>query len=407
MKCRICNIEIENPFLSLGKMPLSNSLVSNLYEEEIKYPLDIYYCSECHFVQTPEFESGRKIFSEGYPYFSSYSTMWMDHCKNYVDKIIKKLNINRNSLVVEIGSNDGSLLEHFKNKNVPVLGIEPVTTAAMIAIDKNVPTQIEYFDTKLAIQMRDSGNIADLIVGNNILAHNPNLHDFVEGLKILLNSEGVITIEFPHLLNLIELNQFDTIYHEHYSYFSLYSVIKLFNMHELEIINVEEIPTHGGSLRIYTKHSDDITDSDISNNVFAVLTKEISLRNKSTYENFHVKVELVRKNLLNMLEKLKIDGKKVTGYGAPAKGATLLNYCNIGTDLIEYTVDLNSYKQGKYLPGSHIPIKHPSTIKESRPDYILILPWNIKEEIMNQLDYTKQWNCKFIVPIPEPIIIDS
>lgn len=418
MKCRICDKEIDKPFLSLGNMPLSNSLVTDPLLEEKYYPLDVYLCPECYFIQTPEFDtaSAKAIFSEGYPYFSSYSETWLNHCKNYVDMImdryLKNLDKeNESSLVIEIGSNDGHLLQYFKPYNVKVLGIEPAGSVANAAIKRNVPTDIKYFDREYAINYIKNGNKkADLIIGNNVLPHNPNLHDFVEGLKIVLKENGIITIEFPYLLNLIQQNQFDTIYHEHFSYFSLFSVIRLFQRHRLIIFDVEEIPTHGGSLRIYVKHKENSTIQN-TNNISNLIKKENRLYNVKTYIDFGDTIKLIKMDLIKILMGLKKENKRIVGYGAPAKGNILLNYCRIyhgiGDNILDYTVDMNPYKQGKYLPGSHIPIKSVDVIKDDKPDYVLILPWNLKDEIMHQLEYTREWGCMFIIPIPMPYIIQG
>lgn len=395
---------MHKPFLYLGNMPLSNALVDNMLALEPYYPLDVYVCPECYLVQIPEYESAINIFSSKYVYYSSYSETWLSHCKNYVDMMIGTYKYDNNSLIVEIGSNDGYLLQYFKNNNIPIFGIDPAKSVADIAIKKGIPTDSGYFNIDYSMKMVQDNKMADLIIGNNVLAHNPDLHNFVQGMKNILKPDGIITMEFPYLFNLIRQNQFDTIYHEHFSYFSLYSVIKLFDKHRLVIFDVEEVPTHGGSLRIYIRHIDDTTKS-ITNNIHSMLEKEIELRHIDTYNDFHNKTELIKRNLLEILIKLKNENKKIVGYGAPAKGNTLLNYCGIRTDLIDYTVDASPLKQGLFMAGSHIPIKHPDTIKEDRPDYILIFPWNIKDEIIGQLNYTKNWNCKFIIPIPMPYII--
>lgn len=405
MKCRICDNEIEKPFLSLGNMPLSNSLVADSLVPEKYYPLDVYLCDDCHFIQTPEFVSAKNIFSEGYPYFSSYSETWLNHCKNYVDMMMEKYKYHSESLVVEIGSNDGSLLQYFKDYDTNILGIEPVEQVAIVAIKNKIPTEMEYFDKNYAKKMATKGKNADLIIGNNVLAHNPDLNNFVEGLRIILKPNGIITMEFPYLLNLIKDNEFDTIYHEHFSYFSLCAIKKLFQKHQLEIFDVEEINIHGGSIRIYVRRKDNIYIKGNYKNISDMIKKETELYNIKTYIDFGNRIKIIKRNLLRILILLKDDNKRIVGYGAPAKGNTILNYCGIGTDFIDYVVDMNPYKQGKYLPGTHIPIKHPNTIKEDKPDYVLILPWNLKEEIMNQLKYIKEWNGKFILPIPIPYIV--
>lgn len=405
MLCRICYKKLEKPFLSLGNMPLSNSLVIDPLIPEKYYPLDAYLCPECYMVQTPEFELAKNIFSTFYPYFSSYSESWLKHCKDYVDMMMKKHNYGEDSFIVEIGSNDGYLLQYFKEYNVPILGIEPSESVAITAIKKNIPTEIEYFDKKYAMKMAKNGNYADLIIGNNVLAHNPDLHDFVEGLKYILKSGGIITIEFPHLLNMIQKCEFDNIYAEHFSYLSLYAVIKLFKMHGLIIYDAEEITTHGGSLRIYARHDIGI-ETEISANIKNILEREKRELTDDSYSNFENSIKIIKEDIIKLLTKLKSENKKIIGYGAAAKAATLLNYCKIGTDLIDYIVDINPAKQGKFMPGSHIPIIDDDNIKEDRPDIVIIFPWNIKDEIMKQLYYVKkEWNGKFIVPIPKPVII--
>jgi len=406
MKCRICGANLEEPFLSLGKSPVANSLLTreDLHKMEPYFPLDLYVCQICWLVQLEEFEAPEKIFSSDYPYFSSYSESWLKHCKNYAEMMIERFGFDKNSFVVEVGSNDGYLLQYFKKHNIPVLGVEPAENVARAAIERGIPTDITFFNTSYAKKMREKGKLADLIIGNNVLAHNPNLHDFVEAMKIALKPSGIITMEFPHLMKLIQENQFDTIYHEHFSYFSFYAVKKLFSLHELEIFDVEEIPTHGGSLRIYAKHKG--ANSKLlatTKRVEELLEKEkdFGLFDLQTYSNFRKKVEATKRAFLLFLIQAKNEGKKIVGYGAPAKASTLLNYCGVRTDFIDYTVDRNPHKQGKFIPGVHIPIKHPDKIKEDRPDYVIIFPWNIKDEIMEQLKYIREWGGKFVVPIPE------
>jgi hypothetical protein len=372
------------------------------------YPLEIYYCPHCSLVQLDIFETPEHIFSSDYAYFSSYSSSWLAHCKAYVAMMIERFGYNKESFVMEVASNDGYLLQYFKERSVPVKGVEPAKNTAQIAIAKGIPTDITFFNTIYAEEMISRNCTADLIIGNNVLAHNPNLNDFVEGLHIALNSQGVVTMEFPHVLQLIENNQFDTIYQEHYSYLSLHSVRHLFNAHHLEIFDVDELPTHGGSLRIYAKHQGDQT-KEISRRVAEMLEKEKQkgLLDLTTYERFRMNVEATKRALLQCLISAKNEGKTVVGYGAPAKGNTLLNYCGIRTDLLDYTVDANPHKQNLFLPGTHIPIKHPDQIQVDKPDYILILPWNIKEEIMEQLSFVHHWGGKFIIPIPSVEVIDA
>jgi hypothetical protein len=389
---------------------LSNAYLSekDIHQPEIYYPLEIYYCPHCHLVQLDEFETPEHIFSTDYPYFSSYSSSWLLHCKSYVDMIVERFGLNRKSLVMEIASNDGYLLQYFKKYSIPVQGVEPAKNTAEIAIGKGIPTDITFFNTMYALEMARTSHLADLIIGNNVLAHNPNLNDFVEGLRIGLKPHGIITMEFPHLLKMMENNQFDTIYQEHYSYLSLHSVRYLFNSHGLEIFDVEEHPTHGGSLRIFVKHQNDQTN-EISPHVAEMLDteKQAGLLDPAAYEKFRLKVETIKRTLLQCLITAKNEGKIIVGYGAPAKGNTLLNYCGIRSDFLDYTVDANPHKQDHFLPGTHIPIRHPDQIKIDKPEYILILPWNIKKEIMEQLSYVHMWGGKFIIPIPELQVIEA
>lgn len=408
--CRSCGSALTTPFLVLGNSPLSNAylLESALHVMEPYYPLEIYLCPHCFLVQLDEFEKPEEIFSSDYAYFSSYSSSWLSHCKKYVEMMIQRFQFNEESFVMEVASNDGYLLQYFKEHKIPVLGVEPAKNTADVAIAKGIPTDITFFNTTYAQEMVDHSTPADLIIGNNVLAHNPNLNDFVEGLNIALSAHGVITMEFPHILSLMQNNQFDTIYHEHFSYLSLHSVRHLFNSHHLEIFDIDEWPTHGGSLRIYAKHEAD-TSKVVSSQVAQVLEKErlAGLLDLRTYEEFRLKVEATKRALLQCLISAKNEGKNVVGYGAPAKGNTLLNYCGIRSDFLDYTVDANPHKQNLFLPGTHIPIKHPDQIKYDRPEYILILPWNIKNEIMEQLSYVKEWGGKFIIPIPTVEVIDA
>jgi 2-polyprenyl-3-methyl-5-hydroxy-6-metoxy-1,4-benzoquinol methylase len=402
INCRICGWKTEKTFINLGHTPLSNSyLKKKLIKNEKKFPLHALICTKCMLVQLEEFESAKKIFTE-YAYFSSYSKTWLKHAEKYVKKMKKKLNLNSDNLVIEIASNDGYLLQYFKKYEIPVLGIEPAKNVAKIAKKKKIPTITKFFGTKLAKELVKSGKQPDLLLGNNVLAHVPNLNDFVEGLKILLNQNGVITLEVPHILQLIDKNQFDTIYHEHFSYFSLITLKKLFTKHKLKIFDVEQLNTHGGSLRIFIKHeNNDFQKERKSVKKILEIEKIFGLTKISTYTNFSQEVNLIRKELLNFLHKSKEDNKIVVGYGAPAKGNTLLNFCEINFELIDYTVDMNPHKQGMYLPGSHILIKDPNEIFKTKPDYVLILPWNLKKEIMTQMKDIRKWGGKFVIPIPE------
>jgi 2-polyprenyl-3-methyl-5-hydroxy-6-metoxy-1,4-benzoquinol methylase len=402
INCRICGCKTGKTFVDLGHTPLSNSyLKKNMIKNEKKFPLHALICTKCMLVQLEEFENPKKIFSE-YAYFSSYSKTGLKHAEEYVNKMIKKFNLNSDNLVMEIASNDGYLLQYFKKYKIPVLGIEPAKNVAKVAQKKKIPTITKFFGTKLAKEIVKSGKQPDLLLGNNVLAHVPKLNDFVEGLKILLKHEGIITLEFPHILQLINKKQFDTIYHEHFSYFSLITLKRLFEMHELKIFDVEELNTHGGSLRIFVKHKDNNFQKE-KKSVKKILEKEkiSGLKKISTYTNFSQEVNSIRKELLNFLYKAKKDKKTVVGYGAPAKGNTLLNFCGINFELIDYTVDISPHKQKMYLPGSHILIKNPNEIFKTKPDYVLILPWNLKEEIMTQMKDICIWGGKFVIPIPE------
>lgn len=401
--CRFCNSELKYQFVSLGLSPLSNSYLKKeqLNKREPFYGLELYVCDNCFLVQLEEFESPEHIFGN-YAYFSSYSDTWLKHVKDYVNKMINNFNINSNSFVVEIASNDGYLLQYFLKKKIPVLGIEPANNVAEYAIEKGIPTEIKFFSAELAKQLLSEGKQADLLLGNNVLAHVPNLNDFVGGMKLLLKPNGLITMEFPHLMRLIDDVLFDTIYHEHFSYFSFLTAEKVFAFYGLTLFDVEELPTHGGSLRIYAKHKEDNT-KPISGRVIELCQREknAGYLDINHYLNFQKKVKEVKLNILDFLIQAKKDGKKITGYGAPAKGNTLLNYCGIKTDFIDYTVDRSPHKQGSYLPGSRIPIYAPDKIKETKPDYIFILPWNLKDEIMEQMSFIREWGGKFVIPIPE------
>lgn len=407
-RCRSCGSPLSRPFLDLGNSPLSNAYLEEkaIHSMEPFYPLELYFCEHCSLVQLDEFEAPEHIFSTDYAYFSSYSSSWLTHCKAYVEMMIARFRFNRSSFVMEIASNDGYLLQYFKEHDIPVRGVEPAGKTAQIAIGKGIPTDITFFNTGYAREMVARNCFADLIIGNNVLAHNPNLNDFLEGIRLMLGPQGIVTMEFPHVMQLMENNQFDTVYHEHYSYLSLHAVRYLFNAHNLELFDVEELPTHGGSLRIYAKHRDDHS-KEISPAVARLAKKEsdAGLLKEETYRRFGLNVAATKRDLLGLLVSLKNKGEKISGYGAPAKGNTLLNYCGIRSDFLDYTVDANPHKQNHYLPGTHIPILHPDQIRRDRPDYILILPWNIKEEIMEQLAYTRAWGCRFITPIPKVMVI--
>ena len=408
MNCRFDNEPLTYEFVDLEFSPPSNSLLTlaQLNEAEIYYPLKLYVSERTFLVQLDEYKKADEIFSSDYVYFSSFSTSWLEHSKKYVEKMIEEFGLNEESQVIEIASNDGYLLQYFQQKNIPTLGIEPTLGTAKVAQNKGIETWVEFFGLDLANKLIQSDRKADLLLGNNVLAHVPNLNDFVAGLKIALKSEGIITMEFPHLMQLVENNQFDTIYHEHFSYFSFFTVQHIFKAHGLELFDVEEIPTHGGSLRIYAKHSED-SSKPISQNVEKLLKKELEkgINTLEYYKNFQEKVNKIKYSFLEFLLEQKKAGKKVVAYGAAAKGNTLLNYCGIKKDLISFVVDKSPHKQGKYLPSSHIPVVSEDILREEKPDFILILPWNIKDEIMKQLSYITEWGGKFVVAIPKLTII--
>jgi SAM-dependent methyltransferase len=405
--CRFCGSNLKHTFVDLGMSPLCESYLSmdQLNQMEPFYPLYVYVCDQCYLVQLEEYVTPEHIFTE-YAYFSSYATSWLEHVKKYTHQMIDRFGLDKNSFVVEVASNDGYLLQYFVEKGVPVLGIEPALNVAKAAEAIGVPTLTEFFGVECATKLAAEGKQADLIAGNNVLAQVPDLNDFVAGLKILLKPQGVITIEFPHLMRLMEENQFDTIYHEHFSYFSLITAEKIFAGHGMTLFDVEELPTHGGSLRIYGRHADD-TSKPITDRLMALHDREIAagFTDMSCYANFAEQVKETKRKLLAFLIQAKRDGKTVVGYGAPGKGNTLLNYCGIRTDFLDFTVDRNPYKQGKFLPGTRIPIFHPDRIAEVQPDYVFILPWNFKDEIMKQMAFIREWGGQFVVPIPEVQVI--
>jgi SAM-dependent methyltransferase len=405
--CRFCAAPLQHIFVDLGMSPLSNSFLAaqDLHKAESFFPLFTWVCDKCLLVQLEEFETPAHIFQD-YLYFSSYSESWLAHARQYVNMITLRQGLNANSLVVELASNDGYLLQYFKEQNIPALGIEPAINVAKVAQDKGIETISEFFGVALARKLADEGRTADLLLGNNVLAHVPDLNDFVAGMQIVLKPDGIITMEFPHLLHLIQQGQFDTIYHEHFSYFSLYTVAKVFARHGLRIFNVDQLPTHGGSLRIYACHNNNKTPKDIAS-LDEVLKLEAAagLHVLDTYLQFADKAKKCKRELLKFLIAAKEKGQAIVGYGAPAKGNTLLNYCGVRQDLLDYTVDLSPYKQGRYLPGVHIPIYGPDEIYATKPDYILILPWNLSLEITRQLASVREWGCQFVIPIPEVQIL--
>jgi SAM-dependent methyltransferase len=372
----------------------------DLYQKECFYPLHAFVCGECFLVQLAALHTPDQIFSE-YAYFSSYSETWLKHAQAYVESMSDRFGFDSRSQVVEIGSNDGYLLQYFKKRGVPVLGVEPAQNVARVAQAANIPTMVKFFGLETAKGLVREGVQADLIVANNVLAHVPELNDFVRGMKTLLKPHGIVTVEVPHLAKLMKENQFDTIYHEHFSYFSFITLQRIFAEHGLIVFDVEQLPTHGGSLRLFGRHADDEAQS-ITTSVEDLRSRELQagLNLLETYAAFSSKVQETKRKLLEFLIQAKRTGKSIVGYGAPAKGNTLLNYCGIRSDFIDYTVDRSPHKQNHYLPGTRIPIHHPDRIKETRPDYLLILPWNLKNEIMQQMQHIREWGGRFVVPIP-------
>lgn len=402
-QCRSCGAVLAHTFVDLGMSPLANSYIKADESNRMEpfYPLHVYVCSGCLLVQLEEFTSPQSIFGD-YAYFSSYSESWLAHAKRYVEKVSERFGLGSRHHVVEIASNDGYLLQYFVQRGVPVLGVEPAANVAAVAQKNGIPTVVKFLGVKTAQELAKQEKRADLLIGNNVLAHVPNINDFVGGLKILLKPQGVITMEFPHLMRLMAENQFDTIYHEHFSYLSLLAVERVFERHGLSLFDVEELPTHGGSLRIYARHRDD-TSKPVEKRVFELRQREdrAGFGNLQHYLSFAGQVSRTKRKLLRFLVEAKENGKSVVGYGAPAKGNTLLNYCGVRTDFLDYTVDLSPHKQGQLLPGVRIPIYPPDKIKETKPDYVLILPWNIREEVMQQMAFIGAWGGKFVVPIPE------
>jgi SAM-dependent methyltransferase len=400
--CRFCGAEVDAVFADLGMSPLANSYlpVERANAMEPFYPLRALVCGRCFLVQLEQFETPEHIFSD-YAYFSSYSSSWLDHSRRYSELMIERFGLNGSSHVVEIASNDGYLLQYFRERSISVLGIEPAANVAKVALQKGIPTLVEFFGQETAASLAQE-SAADLLLGNNVLAHVPDLNDFVAGMKILLKDGGVITMEFPHLMSLMRENQWDTIYHEHFSYFSFLTVSRVFEAHGLRLFDVEELPTHGGSLRIYGCHAD---DAEKPESAAAADLRErergAGFERIETYRDYGRRVERDKRQILSFLIDLKEQGLRIAGYGAPAKGNTLLNYCGLGRDFIEYTCDLNPHKQGHLLPGSHIPIRAPESLREDRPDVVLILPWNLKDEIIEQLGFIREWGGRFAARTPE------
>ncbi|MDR0390927.1 MAG: class I SAM-dependent methyltransferase [Planctomycetaceae bacterium] len=404
MKCKFCQKELTHVWADLGTAPPSNSFLKQeqLDEREIYYPLKVFVCDNCFLAQIDEFQHTTEIFSDEYVYFSSMSNSWLDHAKQYVEMITSRLGLNSNSLVVEIASNDGYLLQYIKEKGIPCLGIEPTLCTANVARTKGILVIDKFFGTELALELQNKKQQADLLLGNNVLAHVPDINDFVAGLKIALKPRGTITMEFPHLMRLIEGKQFDTIYHEHFSYFSFGTICRIFDARKLKIYDVEELPTHGGSLRIFAKHAENNVIS-ISENVTNLLAEEErrGMTMLNYYKDFSLSMGKIKIDFLRFLIERKEAGEHVAAYGAAAKGNTLLNFCGVKVDLIDFVSDKATSKQGKYLPGSRIPVYSDNEIKKRKPNYVIIFPWNIRNEIESQLSYIKSWNGKFVTAIPE------
>jgi 2-polyprenyl-3-methyl-5-hydroxy-6-metoxy-1,4-benzoquinol methylase len=401
--CRFCSAPLQTTFVDLGMSPLCQTHIKpeQLHEMEPFYPLHAYVCEQCWLVQLQQFVSPGEIFSE-YAYFSSYSTSWVEHARRYAVAMRERFGFGGRSLVMEIASNDGYLLQHFVAAGVPVLGIEPAANVAKVAQDKGIRSTVKFFGRATAREIVAEFGHADLLLGNNVLAHVPDINDFVGGMKIALGPQGVITMEFPHLQRLMAENQFDTIYHEHFSYLSFVTVERIFAHHGITLFDVEEIPTHGGSLRIYGRHAENAA-LPVGERVLALRAREIAdgFQTRERYRGFEEQVKKTKRGLLSFLIDCRNRGKKVVGYGAPGKGNTLLNYCGIRTDFLDFTVDANPYKQDKFTPGTRIPILAPAAIRAARPDYVLILPWNLRDEIAQQNAYIREWGGQFVVPIPE------
>ena len=410
-ECRFCQTPLAHVLCNLGMSPLSNSYVKfeNVHLGEKFYPLKVWVCDKCLLAQLESFESPDAIFSD-YLYFSSFYTSWGEHAKRYADMMTERFGFNGDSQVIEIASNDGYLLQHFKAKGIPVLGVEPAANVAQVAWDeRQIPSLVKFFGVETAKELVETGKSADLLLGNNVMAHVPDINDFIGGLKIALKPSGVITFEFPHLLRLIENNQFDTVYHEHFSYLSFLAVDKMFTHHGLTLFDVEELPTHGGSLRIFARHTENNGELvAITERVDAMREQETNfgLTSMDTYTSFDEKVKETKRKLLKFLIEAKEAGKTVVGYGAAAKGVTLVNYCGVREDLVDYVVDKSHYKQNHYMPGVRIPIHAPEKIFETKPDYVLILPWNLKKEISGEMAKISEWGGKFVVPIPEVTVLD-
>jgi hypothetical protein len=403
LACRFCGAPLRLSFADLGMSPLCQKHVkpSQLNDAETFYPLHALVCTSCWLVQLGEYATPQEIFAQEYAYFSSYSDTWLRHARDYCDVMRARLGLGPRSLVVEIASNDGYLLTNFVAAGIPVLGVEPAANCAAAAVERGVRTEVVFFGTATARALAARYGRANLLLGNNVLAHVPDLNDFVAGMRAMLQPDGVITMEFPHLVQLVEQNQFDTIYHEHFSYFSFTTVEKVFAAHGITLFDVDELPTHGGSLRIYGRHR--AHTLPVSDRVHDLKRREDAwgVSHPGVYQSFHRRVRATKRAILSFLIEARGQGKTVVGYGAPGKGNTLLNYCGIRSDLLDYTVDRSPHKQNTYTPGTHIPIHAPERILETRPDYVFILPWNLKDEIMQQMSGIREWGGRFVVPIPE------
>jgi SAM-dependent methyltransferase len=403
MRCRFCGKTITDIFIDLGNTAISNAFLQKeqLNEPEAIYPLKVLYCDNCFLVQVDEVKRNEDIFSHDYVYFSSVSSGWLEHSKKYVEDMIPRFGLSEESLVVEIASNDGYLLQYFKEKNIPSLGIEPTNSTAQIALQKGIDTVVSFFNESLAIDLREQNKSADLIIANNVLAHVPGLNDFVRGLKVLLKSTGLMTFEFPHLARLVEKTEFDTIYHEHYSYFSFYFINSLFKFHGFEVFDVQEMPTHGGSLRVFVKHKEN-DRLKVERSVADLLNRELTagINTNEYYQGFHAKANQIKYQFLQYIAEQKLNNKKIVAFGAAAKGNTFLNYSGIKPDMIECVIDDTPSKQGKYLPQSLIPVVSRKYFDTNKPDIIIILPWNFKDEIIQKLQFTKEWGAQLVTYIP-------
>jgi SAM-dependent methyltransferase len=406
LTCRFCRAALSHVVVDLGSSPPANRLIAPDEPDPPSFPLCVYVCERCHLVQLPQYQSPAEIFSD-YPYLSSYSSSWIEHLRAYAEMARERFALGPKSFVIEIASNDGALLKHFVDSEVPALGIEPAANVAAIALAAGVPTRSGFFGAGFATRLAAEGKRADLLVANNVLAHVPDINDFVEGLKVILKPGGVATLEFPHLLRLIDRTEFDTIYHEHFSYLSLSCAQAIFTNHGLTIFDVDELATHGGSLRLYAALAE--SNPAISPACSRIVAEEnaAGLNGTQAYADFAGRVRAARESFVDFLKEAAADGKSVAGYGAPAKAATLLNYCGIGTELVPYTVDRNPHKQGKLIPGARVPIFLPERIMHTKPDYVVIFPWNIRDEVVAQMSGIRAWGGQFVVPIPLTRIVET